>query len=67
MKFINKLYKENEIRFAVFCIMLYCALNVPVRVALTGRRNTPDLYAITAILGEDTVRARLQKAKALLG
>lgn len=38
-----------------------------IRVALTGRRNTPDLYAITAILGEDTVRARLQKAKALLG
>ena len=38
-----------------------------IRVALTGRRNTPDLYAITSILGEDTVRARLQKAKALLG
>ena len=38
-----------------------------IRVALTGRRNTPDLYAITAILGEDTVRARLQSAKAKLG
>ena len=38
-----------------------------IRVALTGRRNTPDLYAITAILGEDTVRTRLQKAKVLLG
>lgn len=38
-----------------------------IRVALTGRRNTPDLYAITAILGEETVRARLQSAKAKLG
>lgn len=38
-----------------------------IRVALTGRRNTPDLYAIMAILGEDTVRARLQSAKAKLG
>ena len=42
-------------------------ISTVIRVALTGRRNTPDLYAITAILGEDTVRARLQKAKALLG
>ncbi|MBP0969067.1 MAG: CPBP family intramembrane metalloprotease [Oscillospiraceae bacterium] len=25
------MYKENEIRFAVFCIMLYCALTVPAR------------------------------------
>ena len=31
MRFVNRLYKDNEIRFAVFCIMLYCALNVPVR------------------------------------
>ena len=38
-----------------------------IRVALTGRRNTPDLFAITTILGEDTVRARLKSAKALLG
>ena len=32
------------------------------RVALTGRTNTPDLFAITALLGEDTVKARLNSA-----
>lgn len=30
MGFINRLYKQNELRFAVFCIILYCALNVPI-------------------------------------
>ena len=39
-----------------------------IRVAITGRRNTPDLYSILQILGEDTVRARLSAAmKALEG
>ena len=33
-----------------------------IRVAITGRRNTPDLYSILQILGEDTVRARLSAA-----
>lgn len=33
-----------------------------IRVALTGRTNTPDLYAITALLGEETVKARLEAA-----
>ena len=33
-----------------------------VRVALTGRTNTPDLFAITALLGEATVKARLNSA-----
>ncbi len=33
-----------------------------VRVALTGRTNTPDLYSITALLGEDTVKRRLTDA-----
>jgi len=31
-----------------------------VRVALTGRRNTPDLHAIMALLGQDTCRARIR-------
>ena len=30
MGFTKRLYKQNEIGFAVFCIMLYCALNVPI-------------------------------------
>ena len=33
-----------------------------IRVAITGRRNTPDLYSILQILGEATVRARLTAA-----
>lgn len=33
-----------------------------IRVALTGRTNTPDLYYITALLGEETVKARLKAA-----
>ena len=33
-----------------------------IRVALTGRTNTPDLFDITALLGEDTVKARLNSA-----
>lgn len=33
-----------------------------IRVALTGRTNTPDLFSITALLGEETVKVRLQKA-----
>ena len=33
-----------------------------IRVALTGRTNTPDLYSITALLGEDRVQARLSAA-----
>lgn len=33
-----------------------------IRVALTGRTNTPDLFAITALLGEDIVKARLNSA-----
>lgn len=33
-----------------------------IRVALTGRTNTPDLYSITALLGTDRVRARIDRA-----
>ena len=33
-----------------------------IRVALTGRVNTPDLFAITALFGEETVKSRLENA-----
>lgn len=33
-----------------------------IRVALTGRTNTPDLYTITSLLGEERVKERLEKA-----
>lgn len=35
-----------------------------IRVALTGRTNTPDLFSITALLGEERVKARLERALA---
>lgn len=37
-------------------------ISTVIRVALTGRTNTPDLYAITALLGQQRVKERLQKA-----
>ena len=33
-----------------------------IRLAVTGRRNTPDLYAIMSLLGEDKVKERLSDA-----
>ena len=33
-----------------------------IRLAVTGRKNTPDLYAIMQILGEEEVKTRLQNA-----
>lgn len=33
-----------------------------IRVALTGRLNTPDLHSIIALLGNDKVKARIDKA-----
>lgn len=37
-------------------------ISTVIRVALTGRTNTPDLYSITALLGEEKVKERLKKA-----
>ncbi len=33
-----------------------------IRIALTSRRNTPDLYSIMLLLGEDEIKARLNQA-----
>ncbi len=33
-----------------------------IRVAITSRRNTPDLHSIIALLGNDEIKARLTKA-----
>ena len=32
-----------------------------IRIALTGRSNSPDIWEIQQILGEKTARARMQK------
>ncbi len=37
-----------------------------IRVAVTGLKNTPDLWTILQILGEERVRARLDRAVAAL-
>ncbi len=37
-------------------------LSTIIRVAVTGRRNTPDLYSIMQILGEEKTKARLKAA-----
>ena len=31
-----------------------------IRVAITGRQNSPDLFAICNLLGEDRVKARIE-------
>ena len=33
-----------------------------IRVALTGRTNTPDLFEITRLLGKDAVMSRIDNA-----
>ena len=33
-----------------------------IRIAMTSRRNTPDLYSIMQLLGEDKVMARIDSA-----
>ena len=35
-----------------------------IRIALTSRRNTPDLYSIMQLLGKDEIKARLAEAVA---
>lgn len=37
-------------------------LSTIIRIALTGRTNTPDLHAITSLLGQDRVISRLNAA-----
>ena len=32
-----------------------------VRIAVTGRANTPDLWSIVHIMGEEQMRDRIQK------
>ncbi len=36
-------------------------ISTVIRVSLTGRQNTPDMYEIMQVLGEESVKARLKK------
>ncbi|MBQ7288734.1 MAG: glutamate--tRNA ligase [Clostridia bacterium] len=38
-------------------------ISTVIRIAITGRRNTPDLCSIMYLLGEETCRARLSAAQ----
>ena len=38
-----------------------------LRVAVTGRQNSPDMYAVMQILGKDRVMARIDAMLASLG
>ncbi|MBO5884543.1 MAG: glutamate--tRNA ligase [Clostridia bacterium] len=51
----NKLYKQNPQNYKgnVSDICMY------IRIAVTGRKNSPDLYSICSILGYDKVMERL--------
>lgn len=37
-----------------------------LRIAMTGRTNSPDLYTVMKILGKDRVLARLKAAACVL-
>ena len=37
-------------------------LSTVLRIAITGRRNTPDLCSIMQVLGRDRVEERIEKA-----
>lgn len=37
-------------------------ISTVIRIALTGRSNTPDMYEIMQVLGESSVKQRLEKA-----
>ena len=37
-----------------------------VRLAVTGKTNSPDLYTVMQILGEDRTRQRIQNTISLL-
>ena len=37
-------------------------ISTVIRIALTSRKNTPDLYSIMQLLGEDEIKARIAKA-----
>jgi len=53
----TKAYKENPNAF----IGSIADLTSLIRIAITGRKNTPDLYEIMKLLGESKIKSRLNK------
>lgn len=58
----NKTYKDNPTAYkgTIADVTAY------IRLALTGRQNSPDLYTISQILGEDEVKQKLTQMINLL-
>ena len=58
----NKQYKLDPTKYngntATFCNIL--------RVCITGRQNSPDLYSICKVLGKEELQTRAQKLKSML-
>ena len=54
----NKMYKAEPEKFAGNV----ADFSTIIRLAITGRRQTPDLYAIIQTLGENETKRRLQNA-----
>ena len=38
-------------------------VSTALRIALTGRSNTPDMYEIMKVLGKESIAKRFKKAK----
>ena len=58
----NKLYKQNPEAYKGN-VADVCAM---IRIALTGRKNSPDLYEICSIIGIDEINARIDKLVSLI-
>ena len=56
---LKALVEEREIGFG--------RIMAPLRIALSGVAGGPDLYAMMALLGEETVLRRLNKAIEAIG
>lgn len=52
----NKLFKQNPQNFKGN-VALVCEY---IRIAITGKKNSPDLYSICQVLGEEKTKSRLQ-------
>ena len=52
----NKEFKANPEKFKGN-VALVCEY---IRIALTGRKNSPDLYSISQVLGENEVKRRFE-------
>ena len=58
-KRLLKEFKENPDKYKAHV----GDVSTVLRVALTGRTNTPDMYEIMQVLGKESIIRRFEKAK----